>query len=131
MAELKNGQTCLEVRGMDERHRETVRSDYNIDDQYSATHPDALSDGDPLGKGTGHGGHTAYLPDCSKPTNLYNYSNFDTVNGGGEYDVYGRNGSGGRLKAMASSLYNQDYQYGADLVNTQANVDDGQVRLNW
>ena len=39
-------QSCLEKRGMEERHTEINRSDYNINDQYSATHPDALSDGD-------------------------------------------------------------------------------------
>lgn len=128
---LPNGQSCLEKRGMEERHREIVRSDYNINDQYSAIHPDAMSDGDPQGKGTGHGGHTAYLPDCTKPTNFIDYSNFDTANGGGLYDIEGRNGHSGRRKAMASSMYNQNYQYGANLVNTAANIDDGQAYLNY
>lgn len=39
-----NGQTCLEKRGMEERHNEIVRSDYNIEDEYSAKHKDAISD---------------------------------------------------------------------------------------
>ena len=52
-----NGQTCLEKRGMTERHEEIARSDYNIENQYSATHKDAISDGDTKGKGTNHGGH--------------------------------------------------------------------------
>lgn len=120
------GQTCLETSGIAERKNETVRSDYNIEDQYSSTHPDAISDGDPLGKGTGHGGHTAWLPDCTKPTNMIDYSNFDTFNGGGIYDIEGRNDIGGRRKAMASSLYNEQNQYGADLINTAENVSQGQ-----
>ena len=31
MATYSNGQTCLEKRGMDERHIEIARSDYNIE----------------------------------------------------------------------------------------------------
>lgn len=122
-----NGVTCLEKRGMEERHAEIARSDYNIDNQYSATHKDALSDGDPQGKGTGHGGHTHWLPDCTLPTSYINYSNFDTENGGGEYDIHGRNDVGGREKALASSMYNKEMPYGLSLINTQASVNDGQV----
>lgn len=122
-----NGVTCLEKRGMEERHAEIARSDYNINDQYSSTHKDALSDGDPQGKGTGHGGHTHWLPDCTLPTSYINYSNFDTENGGGEYDIHGRNDVGGREKALASSMYNKEMPYGLSLINTQASVNDGQV----
>jgi hypothetical protein len=123
---VENGQTCLEKRGMEERHQEITRSDYNIEDQYSATHKDAISDGDPQGKGTGHGGHTHFLPDCTKPTTTINYSNFDTENGGGYYDIEGRNGISGRKRAMATSLYNKEIQYGPTIVDTSANVADGQ-----
>jgi hypothetical protein len=122
-------QSCLEKRGIEERNTEIVRSDYNIEDQYSSTHKDALSDGDAQGKGTGHGGHTHYLPDCDKPTTTIDYSNFDTFNGGGLYDIEGRNDIGGRTKAMASSLYNQDYEYGANLVDTSLNVNEGQYQM--
>ena len=123
---VNNGQTCLEKRGIEERHNEIVRSDYNIENQYSATHKDAVSDGDPQGKGTLHGGHTHFLPDCSKPTTQIDYSNFDTENGGGEYDIKGRNGIGGRDKALASSMYNKENSYGPTSVNTTKNVNDGQ-----
>lgn len=122
-------QSCLEKRGADERHSEIVRSDYNIDNQYSSTHKDATSDGDTYGKGTSSGGHTHFLPDCSKPSTTINYSNFDTFNGGNKYDVEGRNGIGGRKRAMASSLYNQDHQYSANLINTDFNVKDGQFQV--
>lgn len=125
----ENGQTCLETRGITERNNETVRSDYNINDQYSATHPDALSDGDPQGKGTGHGGHSAWLPDCSKPNNQINYSNFDTFNGGGQYDIDGRNGIGGRKRALASELYNSENEYSANLISTAENIAQGQYYI--
>ena len=44
--------TCLEQRSMEERHKEQVRSDYNRENQYNVTHPDALANGDAQGKGT-------------------------------------------------------------------------------
>lgn len=123
---VENGQTCLEKRGMEERHQEITRSDYNIEDQYGPTHKDAISDGDAQGKGTGHGGHTHFLPDCTKPTTTINYSNFDSENGGGYYDIEGRNGISGRKRAMATSLYNKEAQYGPTIVDTSKNVADGQ-----
>ena len=59
-------------------------------------------------------------------TNTYNYSNFDTTNGGGCYDIKGRNGIGGRDRAMSISIYNQENQYGPTSVNTEKNIEDGQ-----
>lgn len=123
-------QSCLEKKAIEERHNEIVRSDYNIENQYSSTHKDAISDGDAQGKGTGHGGHTHYLPDCNKPSTTIDYSNFDTTNGGGLYDIEGRNDVGGRKKAIASSLYNSENQYSANLVNTEINVRDGQYQVS-
>ena len=64
--------SCLEKRSMEERHVEEVRSDYNRENVYSVTHPDALATGDAQGKGTGYGGHTFSLPNCSsKPLNSW------------------------------------------------------------
>jgi hypothetical protein len=126
MATVINGQTCLEARGIEERTNEIVRNDYTKDNEYGPTHPNALSDGDPKGKGTGHQGHTHFLPDCTKPTNAIDYSNFDTSHGGGLYDIKGRNGIGGREAAIVNSLYNADYQYGLSLVDTTQNVNLGQ-----
>ena len=123
-------QSCLEKRGIEERSVEIVRSDYNIENQYGPSHPDALSNGDVNGKGTGHGGHTHYLPDCNKPTSTIDYSNFDTLNGGGLYDIEGRNDVGGRKKAINSSLYNHERQYRANLVNTEINLRQGQYQTN-
>lgn len=124
---LANGQSCLEYRGMEERHEELVRNDYQREtNEYSVTHEDALSTGDPQGKGTGHGGHTHWLPDCTGPIGMIDYSNFDTFNGGGQYDIEGRNDIGGRNRAMAWSLYNSEKPYGYNSVITTLNVAEGQ-----
>jgi hypothetical protein len=122
-------QSCLEKRGIEERNAEIVRSDYNITDPYSVTHKDALSDGDAQGKGTNHGGHTHSLPDCTKPNAMIDYSNFDTTNGGGAYDIDGRNDIGGRNKNVAYNLYNATRPYGANLINTELNVNQGQYQM--
>lgn len=129
MATVINGQTCLEARGIEERHNEIVRNDYNIDNPYGPTHPNALSDGDPKGKGTGHQGHTSWLPSCDKPTNAIDYSNFDTQHGGNQYDIEGRNGIGGRLNAIVNSLYNAENPYGLGLVDTIENINEGQYYM--
>ena len=122
-------QTCLEKVGIEKRHDTIVKNDYNIEDQYSQLHKDALSDGDPLGKGSGHGGHTHYVPDCNKPSSMMDYSNFDTEssNIGGSYDINGRNGIGGRNFLKTISIYNEENQYGSNLIDTTANVQDGQI----
>jgi len=120
-------QTCLETKGISARNDSLVRNDYTRVNEYSAIHPDAISNGDPQGKGTGHGGHTHSVPDCTAPSTI-NYSNFDTVNaGGGLYDIAGRNGVGGRTFLKNISVYNETYEYGANLVDTTLNVQDGQI----
>ena len=119
-------QTCLEVKGISARNESLVRNDYTRVDEYSAIHSDALSNGDPQGKGSGHGGHTHSVPDCTRPSTI-DYSNFDTENGGGLYDIAGRNGVGGRTFLKNISVYNENYEYGANLVDTTLNVQDGQI----
>lgn len=119
-------QTCLEAKGITARNDSLVRNDYTHANVYSAIHQDALSDGDPLGKGTGHGGHTHSVPDCTLPSTI-NYSNFDTNNGGGLYDIAGRNGVGGRTFLKNISVYNETYEYGPNLIDTALNVQDGQI----
>ncbi|CCZ11846.1 unknown [Prevotella sp. CAG:1092] len=117
--------TCLEQRSMEERHKEQVRSDYNRENQYNVTHPDALANGDAQGKGTGFGGHSFWLPNCSGSLNMINYSNFDTgisSGAGNNTDNEMRN------KALARSLYNQENVYSAKLVDTSENVREGQYQ---
>lgn len=119
-------QTCLEKKGIESRESTLVRNDYTERMEYSALHSDAIGNGDPLGKGTGIGGHTHSTPDCERPSTI-DYTNFDTMNGGGLYDVEGRNGVGGRNFLMNISKYNANNEYGATLVDTSRN--EGQVRF--
>lgn len=118
------GQTCLEKHGISARHEQTVRSDYNIENEYSAVHPDAISDGDVQGKGARSGGHTHWLPQCDgEPSNTINYSNFATSpsdNIGGKYDVENRK------EQMIRSIYTYEEPYGANLVDTTENQNEGQ-----
>lgn len=129
-------QSCLEITGITERNNEIIRNDYTRTNQYSETHSDALSNGDPQGKGSGNGGHGHYLPNCSLPKTMMNYSNLDThsENIGGSYDIgadgtsyNGRNG--GRTFLKTISLYNAEnaYNSGNNIIDTTENVNDGQV----
>jgi hypothetical protein len=129
----KTKQSVLESKGIERRHEELIRSDYNKQDAYSESHVDALSDPSDetkvLGKGTGSGGHQAYVPDSTKPSTLFNYSNLDTTNGGGAYDIHGRNQQGGRNRLVKINLYNKDNAYGPNSVDTSSNIQDGQYVL--
>ena len=129
-------QAPLEIKGFEKREDLIVRNDYTKNNEYNATHRDAISDGDPQGKGTGHGGHTHVIPNHELALNTpdhvwyseYNYSQLDTFNGGGSYDIEGRNGIGGRNWIKAISKFNEEQQYGLDYVDTSLNVADGQLR---
>lgn len=115
--------SCLEIVSMDERHEEEVRNDYNRINQYSKTHSDALSTGDAQGKGSGHQGHTHWLPNCNGPLNVIDYRNFDTdfnSNIGNCNDV------GMRNQSMARSLYNQNVVYSEKLIDRSNNIAEGQ-----
>lgn len=45
----------LEEQSVQYRKREIARNDHDFNDEYSGTHPDALSDGDEKGKGEKNG----------------------------------------------------------------------------
>lgn len=120
-------QSCLEKISIEERNEEIVRSDYNSDNMYSATHTDALATGDAQGKGTGHKGHTHWLPDCNGTIGVFNYSNFDTSpdSGAGNSDD-----NTARTTAFTRSLYKYDNQYSVRSVDTSINVADGQYQIS-
>ena len=119
-------QTCLEKVSIQERNEEIVRSDYQRYNQYSATHPDSLATGDAQGKGTGHGGHSHWLPNCNGTLGIINYSNFDTNPASGA----GNNvDNETREVAMARSLYNYENAYSARIVDTTLNLREGQYRV--
>jgi len=122
-------QTCLEKNAIEKRQEELVRNDYSKVDEYSDMHPDALSNGDPMGKGSGNGGHLHSIPNCNLPKSMMDYSNIDTrsENIGGSYDINGRNGIGGRNFLKTISLYNEVNEYGPNYVDTTLNIEDGQI----
>lgn len=115
-------QSCLEFVSIEQRHIQEAKSDYQRNNQYSALHPDALaSSGN--GKGTGHGGHSHWLPNCRSSIGIINYSNFDTaISSGAGNDCDNM----AREKSLARSLYNDANVYSLQLVNTRSNVMEGQ-----
>lgn len=131
MALNNKRQSNLERKAIEERNIELVRSDYNKNDVYSESHVDALANPEDntkvQGKGTASGGHQAYIPDSSKPSNLFNYSSLNTSEeAGGAYDIHGKNEQSGRNRLLKINLYNKDNSYGHNSVDTSANIDDGQ-----
>lgn len=116
-------QSCLEKRSIAERHVEEVRNDYNRENPYNSQHPDALATGDAQGKGTGSSGHGFWLPNCNSQLGVFNYSNFDTdisFGAGNNADNAARN------TAMTRSLYGPTNPYSANIIDTSANVMEGQ-----
>ena len=119
-------QTYLEQVAVDARNESSIKNDYNSKDVYSSLHPDSLSIGNPLGKGTGRGGHTHSVPHV-KETKSISYDNFDTTNGGGLYDIEGYRGVGGRNFLENISNYNSENEYGLHMIDTSGN--EGQIKL--
>ena len=121
-------QTCLEKRALEERPVELVRNDYSPVDEYNDRHPNALSTGDPKGKGT-QSSYVHTIPNCDVNEETKNMirPQLNTETGGGQYDIEGRNEIGGRNFLMNISVYNQNTQYGAEMINTLANRIDGQI----
>lgn len=121
-------QSCLEIRSMEERHNEIVRNFYTISDEYNVLHPNALATGDSHGKGTGHpGGAKIILPNCNGKLGYIDYSNWDTaISSHAGNDVDNR----ARETALARSLYNQEKEYSAMLIDTSANRAEGQYSVH-
>lgn len=118
-------QSCLEIVSMNARHKQEVRSDYNRNNQYSVTHPDALASSG-KGKGTGHGGHGFWLPNCKGQLGVFDYSNFDTNPASGAGNTAD---NAARKQSMVRSLYNAEHPYSAKIIDTSANLREGQYRV--
>ena len=122
MATIKpNGQSYLEQEGMELRHEQMGRSDYNPNNEYNEQHRDALATGDDKGKGTGDfGGHGWIVPDMSKPRSQMS-GMFNTDAGGNDCD------NAARSVMTSRSLYGPGREYGYDVVvDTLANRLEGQ-----
>ena len=115
----------LESDAIDKRHELEVISDYQKNtNEYSEQHQDALSNGDPQGKGTGVS--MGYSVPGQTTNKGINYANIATNSGGGLYDIEGRNGIGGRRYLETINMYNAENSYGVDSVDTSKNVAEGQ-----
>lgn len=134
MAEEKR-QSRLEQEGIDVRKEKLLRNDFMRDvNEYDANNDAAKTHDDenhPWGKGTGSGGHGYTIPGQSKSKTKFDYSQFNTTNGGGSYDKYGRNNVGGRERLQLINLYGPENEYGENSVDTSKNIEDGQVIIKY
>jgi hypothetical protein len=124
-------QQRLEQEAIPHREELLLKNDYQAGAlEYNESHKDALSDGDPLGKGTGEAMGVAPLPGSVLDKGI-SRRNVNTSNGGGQYDIEGRPevGKSGRVELMAMNLYSEHDSYGVDSVDTSANRAKGQYYI--
>ncbi len=130
---IKYRDNSLVVHG--EQVNALARNDYHKTDPYNESHPDTqwsesntAPDGKPLGKGTNSGGHlfsipTTTLQNDGMPSDSPSHQ-FDTENGGGSYDVWGRREfQSGRKYLENISLYTKERQYSKDSVTVDELID--------
>lgn len=125
-------QSKLEYKGFEERQKETAGREFNREtNEYSRqndaakTHDDANH---PWGKGAQAVGQTYYLPSKEGSTTLYKPT-INNEEGGGSYDIYGKDGNGGRNRLMAMNLYNKEKSYSRQSIDTHLNEKDGQYTV--
>lgn len=139
MAEQKR----LEKIAIELRHNTPyINNDYSKEDGkvYSDQHPDAKSNGTPLGKGTGV--EMDFSVPGSTESRAISTKNLITTESpnqtvGGYYDIYGTEGvtgafqgKSGRKWANTLNLYSVENEYSADSVDTSANLMEGQYRVD-
>ena len=87
--------------------------------EYGENSEDILSrEGKALGKGTGKAMGFAVKTNGSKTQ--IDYSQVDTKNGGGDYDINGRNGVGGRKRLLLMNEYQPSNEYSAESVEVDS-----------
>lgn len=116
-------QSCLEIRSMDARHTQIVRSDYQITNPYInlTANLNTVKDLSMKGNMRGHG--LPWLPDCHATINDFTRFNFDTdpaSNFGNLADQDARL----RMLSTGHSLYSPDRPYVTP--DTSANIREGQ-----
>lgn len=137
-------QSRLENIGITKRTQLISKNDYNKlpDKEYNESHPDAKSDGDPLGKGSGVSmGYSVARPDDfsidekGNRTQRMNYGTVmthetDSQTIGGSFDRLGKAElqHSGRVQLMSMNKYQpgEGHEYGIDSVDTTVNRADGQ-----
>ena len=139
-------QSRLENIGITKRDELVIKNDYannKVGEEYSESHKDAKSDGDPKGKGNGVSmGFAVANPDdfsvssTGVRTQRMNYNTIITHESesqtiGGSYDREGRGGMkySGRNSLLMMNKFNPENEYGPDSVDTSANLLDGQYKV--
>lgn len=117
-----NNSNCLESKAITERSKETAngfRSGVEYSAEYAAQY----------GKGTGHGGHTHSLPDCTidKADFDVNGANFDIWDGGNDCDKSIREQMLGRQKYGPDNEYNTEI----DMSGNEGQYVIGQTIQRW
>lgn len=128
-----NKQSNLEKIGLERRNQhELIRNDIKKTDAYDSDHDTAKwHEGaldKPLGKGTNSGyGHT--IPSQYNESSKNNIKHqLNTEEGGGSYDINGHPEKGGGRKFLQSiNIYSANNPYGVDGIDTEINIEDGQV----
>lgn len=121
-------QSCLEQIGIEQRHISQARSEYTRENQYDVNHVNAKATGDMKGKGTNGGGMSFWLPDCGSfiTAGLISKFRFDDFDTALDSDPGCSTDQEARKTSLARSMYNGETQYTAALVDTSANVREGQ-----
>ena len=131
MAQLK--QSRLDYEGINYRANEIPGKNRYEDEvnPYDENHEDARYHGDekhPWGKGTGRSMGYA-IRNLNAPKTEINYKNFDTINAGGSYDIYGTKGvdmafqgDSGRNFLEKINEYNPQNAYGKNSVDIDTSV---------
>ena len=132
-------QSRLEQEGLELRKETLLNLNYTEgeDTEYSANHKDALSTGDPNGKGSGQAMGYTTVSEARKKTRKdgIRYSNVvtrenDSHTIGGDYDINGYGalrGKSGRKANELRNYYSPENEYGLNSVDTTQNVLDGQI----
>ena len=140
-------QSRLENIGITKRDELVAKNDYannKVGEEYSENSKDALADGDVKGKGSGMSmGYAVADPNSFSVGNngvrsqKINYSNLITHESqtriiGGDYDRNGRNDllRSGRIQLQEMNKYNPLNEYGADSIDTSANLLAGQYQVH-
>jgi len=133
MAIEERKQSRLDKEGRNYRNEQIPGKNKYADEinVYDGDNDSALSHDDenhPHGKGTGKSMGYA-IRNLDAPKTQINYSNVDTKNGGGSYDIYGTKGvskayqgDSGRKYLQRINIYNPDNAYGKDSVDVDTSV---------
>lgn len=113
--------SCLEIRSIDARHTQIIRSDYQSLNPYVNMTGNLNTVKDLSMKGTMTGGHSHWLPDCHAQINDFTRFNFDTDP---ESNLGNLADQAMREQVMIRSIYSSNHPYGD--IDTTANVLEGQ-----